>query len=217
MKYFHGNMTKASKQIALKISTLSLLGLVFLLCSGFTLPSPSELKKDLKEELKKIREKTPGAKQLAYWRDCYDQAVQAIEEAEWQGAERYAPEAWNEALQLLSKAKEYARKKSYQKAAFLARKAREAGTRAKEQAEKARAEALAEAQKALDDLKEKLDKLSSEVPRNARGLVLRFNELVLQWTDLVHAKELEQFEDLKKGVKKLERKIKELSRQLTDK
>ncbi len=186
----------------------------FVLCTGFTLPSPARLKDSLRQELEKIREKGPGARQLARWREEYERAVSVLEEAELQGAQRYAPDTWHYALGLLSRAKEYARQKAYPKAAFLAKKAREQGKLAIEEAEKARESALKQARATLERLKKQLDAIKAGLEADSKPARKRLNELLLQWTDLVRASELEQFEDVDAGAKELEARIRELRRRI---
>ncbi len=206
---------KSVDYIRLLTQALCLITLTFVFCTGFTLPSPKDLRKDIKKELAKIREKSPGAKQLALWRQRYEEAVDAIKQAERQSAQRYAPDTWEDALNMLSKAKEYARQKSYLKAEFLARKAAEAGNKAREASEKARADAISASRKTIERLKKEIDRLKDKVTSGRPELSRQIDELTIRLMDLVHAMKLDQFKDVEEGAQTLDKDIKKLSKRLS--
>ncbi len=201
----------------LRILAAGIAAALLTFCTGFTLPSPTSLREDIKKELARIREKSPGAKQLARWRHRYEEAISSIKQAERQSAQRLAPDAWNEALNMLSRAKEYARQKSYLKAEFLARKAAEAANRAREISEKARADSIAKARRITERLKKRLDQLKNMIPKEDAELTRRVNELTIRWADLVHAIKLDQFKEVEKGARSLDNDIKKLSKRISHK
>ncbi len=209
-EYVIGSMDRKGRLMSFWPSKILFPICIFIFCTGFTLPSPRELRQEIRQELQKIKEMTPTAKRRAQWKARYEQAVEALKKAETQSAERYAPKLWQDALNLLSKAKEYAKKKSYLKAAYLAKKAKEAAESASTKAEEARRKAQASAKQNIEGLKKQIEILKKRASQGNQALKEKMDQLMLGLRDLVHALELEQFEQVKKGARELDERIRRL-------
>lgn len=178
---------------------------------GFNFSDPKKLRQEIRQEilkeLEKIREKTPNAKKRAKWRKSRDEANQALLEARFYQAAKYAPESWDQAVALFNKAIEYAAKRSYLKADYLARQAKKYA----EEAAKAAKAMITKKEQALreryDKLKEQLDELSGRIPSDADQLLYRANELYLTLSDARLAMELRQFEDAESRLTQAEQDI----------
>jgi hypothetical protein len=193
-----------------------LFGLVCL--SGFSFSDPKKLRQEIRQEilkeLEKIREKTPNAKKRAKWRKSRGEANDALLEARLYQASKYAPEEWDQAVALFRKAKEYAAKRSYLKADYLARQAAKYAHQATEKARAIIAKKEGTLRERYQKLKEELDSLSGRVPPDADSLQLRASELYLLLSDARLAMELRQFEDAEKGLEGAEEEINRFKRDL---
>lgn len=177
-----------------------------LLLAGFKVLSPTELRQDLRQELEKIREMTPGAKERALWEEGRRSAEEALEAAELADVPLYAPEAMAEATSLFSLADEYAGKHAYRKATYLARKAEEAAKKATEEANDVLQKRRAAAKAKLGCLREALNGLARST--SSEGDAAReVAELFLALSDLAHAADLEQFDEVERGITALEGRI----------
>jgi hypothetical protein len=190
-----------------RLWALTAIVLCMALCSGFSVPSPGELKKELQEELKQIREMTPEAKGMALWKRERECAEAAIRKAEISGAPRYASESWTETTGLFSRAEGYAAERSFRKAAFLARKAREAAEKTGKEAREAREEKREEARDRIALLQKALDRLAGMVSPDDERMTTELDHLTLELRDLANAMDLEQFEDVLNGADRLGKKL----------
>lgn len=174
------------RHMALFLRIISICATIFfcvaLLC-GFTLPSSHELRREFQAELKKIREKTPGARARAGWISARDAAQKAVKEAQVNGAPEYAPEEWGEAADLFERARGYARDSSYRKAVYLANKSREIARSASEKASRAREKIEKQLAERLNNFRKELDRIQRVLPGNSEWSV-RFADLVIQWSDI---------------------------------
>ncbi|NDY42062.1 hypothetical protein G3N55_04260 [Dissulfurirhabdus thermomarina] len=181
--------------------------------SGFTLASGRQLQKEIQEKLERIREMSPGVQAMEDWRRARREAEAAVEAAREGGARRYAADGLAEAEDLLALAKDYAWKKAYRKAAYLARTA---GAKAKAAQEAAAAARKTLRDRALEEIRalaERLEGLAARVP--ARGpLAKEYAELRLAVADLRHAVALEQFDEVHPAVVRLRARIHRFSRRL---
>ncbi len=179
-----------------------------LFCSGFTLPAPKALKKDILTELNKIQETTPSARERAKWRRLREKARSVLEQAELDGADRYAPGPWNDALGLFARAKQYAAMRSYRKASYLAEKAIENASQASRKARTEYDKRAKAARRKLARLKKAVDCAVAA----SRGRVHDSNgtssliraRLSLKLDDLNNAVALGQFKDFENGLRHLE-------------
>lgn len=177
------------------------------LCSGFTLPPPGGLRKDILTELNKIRESTPGAKERARWRRLRDNTRSILEQAELDGADKYAPGPWNDALDLFARAKQYAAIRSYRKASYLAEKTieyaslaiRRAKTEYNKRAKAAKRE-LARLKKAIDCA---VTASKDHTHDDGNGTSDVRARLTLELDDLDNAVALGQFKDFEDGVRRV--------------
>ena len=185
--------------------------LCIMLLSGFTMPSPHELRREFAAELKKIKESTPGAKALANWKQLRDQARKALEEAEINGAPKFAPQEYEEAEDLFQRAKDYAAKRSYRKASYLARKTAEIARLASEDAQKAREKIEKKLDRQLERLKTKLDILHQKLPFES-DLSVALADLYLQWADIRHSISLGLYDQAEKQIPELARAVEEFRR-----
>jgi len=165
------------------------------------------LKKEIRKELEKIQEMTPSGKERAAWREHRDDARAAIDRAERTGAPGYARNYWDEATGLFSRAKEYAAGRSYRKASYLARKAGEAASRAADEAERVRSEKERSARAVLNQVKKSIDAMALKVPSDNRDLLVRKTEFLLEYSDLVSAMSLEQYDEVLEKAPELRKAI----------
>jgi hypothetical protein len=199
-----------------RLLALTAIALCMGLCSGFSVPSPDELKMELQEELKQIREMAPEAKRMALWRREKESAEAAIKKAEMLGASRYASESWTESMGLLSRAEEYAAEKSFRKAAFLVKKAREAAEKAGQEAQKIREQKRGEAQDRIALLQKALDRLAAMVSPDDEKMTIKLDQLTLELRDMVNAMDLEQFDDVVKGADRLGKEVDSVEAEIAD-
>jgi len=167
------------------MARLFLPGLCIYLLSGFTMPSPHQLRREFAAELKKIKENTPGAKALDRWKKLRDQAAKALEQAEINGASDFASSEYKEAVDLFQRARDYAAKRSYKKASYLADRTEEIARAASENALKTRGRIEKKLDRQLAHLKKILDMLHQKLPYGSE-LSPSLAELYLQWSDIRH-------------------------------
>ncbi|GEM_PF-1539133 len=201
---------RANLSISIWVSPFLLLFFLSML-TGFDFSDPGKVRQELRQELiqglEKIREQTPDAKKRAKWRKSREEAVAALMAAKSQQAARFAPKEWDEAVELFLRAREYAARRSYLKADYLARQS-------KKQAEKARLLAVSKITtlekrlgERLQDLGDRLRQLSGMVPPDADALSLRASELMLALSDARLAMELRQFKEAEQGLQQAEHDI----------
>ncbi len=198
-------------------SNIILIGIVLISClfvTGFNIPkinipSREQLRKNLQKEIDKIKALTPEAKRHALWLKKKLAAQQALEKAKLEGAQRYAIQSYNKALYYLTSAINYAKAKAYLKAIYLAKKSREMSDQAQRLADQRRVSLKAKVDKQLKDLKTKIDSLFKKIASNPR-LLKEKARILLAYQDLVHALHLEQFDQIKTGITKIEHKIRML-------
>jgi len=186
--------------------------------SGFSFSDPKKLRQEIRQEilkeLEKIREKTPNAKKRAKWRKSRSAANDALLDARLYQASKYAPEEWDQAVALFRKAKEYAARRSYLKADYLARQAVKYAHQAAEKARAIIAKKEGSLRERYQKLKEELDSLSGRVPPDAESLQLRASELYLLLSDARLAMELRQFGDAEMGLERAEEELGRFKRDL---
>lgn len=181
--------------------------LCLILLTGFKFPSPHQLRKEFQAELNKIKESTPGAKAFARWKTLRDQAKEALKNADIQGASKFAAEEFEEASYLFKRAKQYALKKSYKKASYLARKTIEVATMAAEKAAKAREAVEKKLNRHLTSVKAKLDQIHAKLPYDSE-YDDSLAELYLKWSDIRHAISLGQYEQANNELQDLVKNLK---------
>lgn len=192
------------------ISCAMLLCMVFL--CGFTLPSSHELRREFQAELKKIKEKAPGARARADWIRAREAAQKAISEALINGAPEYAREEWDEAADLLERARRYSLDGSYRKAAYLARKSRETAESASDHADKAREKIEKDIVRQLNIFKKKLDMIRAVLPDNSEWTV-PLADLFLQWSDIKHCISLGLYHEAKSELNLLDKGIRKFRKE----
>jgi len=161
----------------------------------------------VRQELDKIKEMTPGARERVRWEEARDGALETMADAQRRSAPRYAPRMWSEAQALFERASRYAGEDSFLKAEFLAREARDVAERAAHEAETVRAGLRQDGREKIDRLKVMLDGVSGKISLDDEGASKRIRELFLEWRDLGHALELEQFSEVSAGAPRLEKRI----------
>ena len=181
------------------------------LISAFSIPSPDELRSEIRAELERIKEKTPGAKALAKWRDSRDKAEAALQEAVIQDAQEFAPALYQEAADLFSLAKRYALKKSFKKADYLARKAAEIAHKAAAEADKNRTAREKALLKRLNALLKRLEAMRSHVAEGSEAAE-KLNILFLKWGDIKNAIVLGQYDDARGELDLLEKETGQFAR-----
>lgn len=188
-------------------SLIALACFFYLFLTAFTLPSPQKLTKSIEQQLEKIREKAPKIKAYRKWKETESATWQLLRKAELAGAPKYAQPDWQQALKLFSRSKDYAKKQSYKKAVFLAKKAREQGTIAMQKAREILKEKRAEARALLDPIRKDLDWLDQHIDHKNRSLLNTYARLLLQYNNLENAYRLEEFEDISRGAPALKKEI----------
>jgi len=181
---------------------LLLIAIGVLILSGFSFSDPhkltQDLRKEIRAELQKIVEKTPGAKLRKEWRAQRDVANSLLEKAQTAQASKYCPKEWDEAVALFKKAKYYASKRSYRKAIFLAKKSQE---QAKFAYTTSKAKLLKQEtglKKQYKKLRSRLNDLAGAIPTDAEALAQKAATLSLELEDARLAMELLQFDEAKR-------------------
>ncbi len=174
---------------------------------GLNLPSRQELRRDVLKKIEKIREMTPTAKERAKWNSMLERANAALEDAMVEGAPRYEPDLWEYAQWLCGLSSKYGRKREYRKAQYLAKmcfqKAGEVGEKSRE-----------DRSKRMTDYREKIDGLYVMLRRAVRSeSISRYDEMKVRLAlkDIENALALEEFEDVEKGIRELEPRLKALA------
>jgi len=211
VKTLSGTVSMVQGRI-LYLSRLLLPLICICLLSGFTMPSPHELRREFAAELKRIRESTPGARALASWQQLRDQAGRALEKAEINGAPEFAPEEFEEASDLFRRARAYAAERSYRKASYLAKKTEEIARLASENALAAREKIEKKLNQQLVRLKARLDILHSRLPFES-NLSVQLADLYLQWADIRHCIALGLYDQAEKQLHVLKMAVNEFRRQ----
>ncbi len=178
--------------------------------SAFSIPSPDELRSEIRAELKRIKEKTPGAKALARWRDSRDKAEAALNEAVIQDAPEFASEPYQEAVKLFRLAKRYASSKSFKKADYLARKAAEIAHQAATEADRNRTAMEKRLLKRLQSILKRLQTIKKHVAEGTEAAE-NLNILFLQWGDIKNAIVLGQYSDARRALDLLEKETRQFA------
>ncbi len=206
-----GFFTSITCSILLRIAVL--LACLLLLC-GFSFSDPhkvsQEIKQDLRQELQKIAEMTPGAKLRNEWRARRNKAEGALKQAEMVEAKRFCPEKWDEAVAVFKKAKYYASKRSYRKAIFLAKKAEEQAAEARTLAQKILDQKTSELNRQYRKLRLRADDVTASVPPGAEKLAIQAADISLAVEDVRIAIELRQFEDAEKKLPAIRKELQKL-------
>ena len=148
---------------------LAILTLVFFLGHNALAFDPEAYKESIIKELEKIREEyNPRVKIQRLWVKRYDEARVLKEEALSESAEVYARDKLDQGDYLMGLSMEYAKKRQYRKAEYLARKARAAFTDAKKEAISQREREIEGRRKELAALKKKISILPRAIAPGAR-------------------------------------------------
>lgn len=173
---------------------------------GFRSLDVKEIRKEVRQELARIKEMTPGAKQRKEWLEGRKKAVTALEDAFVSGARRYAPKLWQESLSMLDLADSYASKREFLKASYLASKVAETAGAAGEEAMK-RLQSLKERyRQGIDRLYVLLRRRVAALPEGERNSV-EILRLRLGIKDLENALDLEQFQQVREGIQEMNRRL----------
>ncbi len=175
--------------------------------SAFSLPDPHAVTKKIEESARDLREKGPGMQALADWHEAWDEAEKAIEAARTDGAPRYAPEQYAEAMELIERAKGYAGQRSYLKAKYLALQATQTAHAARESARRIRSEKMDETKERIDSLGRRITGLEKRGETLSPEQQRELDELLLAWKDLYHALALEEFDAIDTLIPEIEKRL----------
>ena len=178
----------------------------FFLASGFTVPKPGEVRKEIRQRLEKIQEMTPGARERARWLQSRAIAYRALEKAGRQSASRFAAGKWQEALSLFALAEEYAGKKSFRKADYLARKVSETASGAVEEAVQARKSARSGALGKIRRIEGMLSKLESRCAADNSTAAILLN-MKLDVSNLKNLVRIDNYTEFDREAGKLEKRL----------
>lgn len=182
--------------------------------SAFSFPSLQDLSQNIQKKLEDLWSKTPIAKELAEWKRARAEAETALKDATLNDALIYDKEYIDEAQNLLSRADTYATKKAYYKAAYLADKARDKAIEAKKLAEKTKKEKIDTAKAELDKIGLNIAQLHEKYQKTNHKIPYEYNELILEWKDLIHALATEQLQDISQNITDIQKKIDTLMEKL---
>ena len=196
----------------LPIIAVAILCYIFL--TAFTLPTPQQLTKSIELQLEKIREKAPKIKAYRKWRETEKATWQLLRKAELAGAPRYAKPDWIQALKLFSRAKDYAKKQSFKKATFLAKKAREQGALAMQKAREELKKRRSEARALLEPIDRDLDLIDKHMDHEDRSLITTYAQLLLEFSALENALKLEHFQEIREKAPALQKKVESFKRSI---
>lgn len=182
---------------------------------AFSLPDPHAVTKKMEESARDLREKGPGMRALAAWHEAWDEAEKAMETARTEGAPRYAPEQYAEAMDLIERAKGYAGQRSYLKAKYLAMQASQTAHAAQETARRIRSEKMDEAKERIDSLGERITGLEKRRETFPPDRQREFDEILLAWKDLYHALALEEFDAIDMLIPEIEKRLEALAVEIT--
>jgi len=207
-------ISKNIKNIIVITCSLMLIGL---LCgfnfSNIRIPSKQQIRKELKSEIDKLKALSPKVRRRKIWLKKKIDAIKAIKQAQIDGAPKYASELYQKAKEYFELALKYAQKQQYLKASYLAKECRKIALLASDKAEKQRINLKQETKAQLLKFKSKIDKLVKSLQSN-KALQREKANLILYYQNLVHALSLEQFNYVKKGLKKLRKKLDYLYKQI---
>ena len=183
-------------------SLVALLLCVASLCSGGNAPSrtyASDFKEKIQKELEKIREYSPKVKLEKLWLKEFRQAKRARKEALMESAEVFSKDEFNHGEYLLNLSRNYAKKRQFRKAEYLARKATESFVTASKKAKKNLAQAIEERAMALKKLEQEINMLPrAKAPRAIHSLRLK----LIMLRDALRAQDFVAFDNLKAGLEK---------------
>jgi len=181
--------------------------LLVLFLSGFSFSDSHKLRQEIsgeiQAELQKIVEKTPSAKLRRQWRSERDRTSEVLDSALCIEADRFSPEKWDEAVALFKKAKDYASNRSYRKAIYLARKARECAEDAYKSSQDVIQEKRDKILAQYRELKESIRDIAGLIPPDADTLITRASELSLAIEDIRIAVNLKKFEQASAEIVKM--------------
>lgn len=159
-------------------------------------------KKASQEYVAGLESKRLGVKDLNEWREAYEKATKAVREAELAGADRYVSDVYSEAYKHLELARKYALKRSYKKAYYLAQKAE---TEAGEGAKKANECIRSQRDKILPYMQEV--ELMMQKTTEEEKQTRRWHELILDYQNVIHHVNIEQFDVALAGLIVLKKRI----------